>query len=308
MKSAIKIDHLCRVFGDRTVLDDINFEVSQGQIHGFLGPNGAGKSTTMKIIAGIIAPTSGSVEIQGSNVTTQLHEVKKKIGILPENPPLYADMTVQDYLNFSLELRSIKNKSNLEYALEKTHLTEVRKRLIGNLSKGFKQRVGVAQAIICKPPIIILDEPTVGLDPASILEMRSLIKSLAPDHTVVYSSHQLHEVSLTCSHITIINNGKIVTTGAMNEIEQKFDVKKKLHIETNNITDHALKFLKEKDFIKDINMTDNNLSLHISGQEDRRAEIVRLLVERNVNVYEVVSEKVDLEDIFLQLTKEEKKR
>jgi ABC-2 type transport system ATP-binding protein len=307
MKSAIKIDHLSRIFGDRTVLDDINFEVAQGQIHGFLGPNGAGKSTTMKIIAGIIAPTSGAVEIQGSNLATELHEVKKKIGILPENPPLYSDMTVQDYLNFALELRSIKNKTYLDYALEKTHLTEVRKRLIGNLSKGFKQRVGVAQAIICKPPIIILDEPTVGLDPASILEMRSLIKSLAPDHTVIYSSHQLHEVSLTCSHITIINNGKIVTSGSMNEIERKFDVKKKLHLETKKINDQVLKDLSKKDFVKDINISGNILSLHISGQEDRRAEIVRLLVEKNVDVYEVVSEKVDLEDIFLQLTKEENK-
>jgi ABC-2 type transport system ATP-binding protein len=307
MKSAIKIDHLSRVFGDRTVLDDISFEVGTGQIHGFLGPNGAGKSTTMKIIAGILSPTTGQVEVLGYDLATQLHELKKQIGILPENPPLYTDMTVEDYLKFALDLRGIKNKTYLDYALEKTQLTDVHKRLIGNLSKGFKQRVGVAQAIVCKPPIIILDEPTVGLDPASILEMRSLIKSLASDHTVIYSSHQLHEVSLTCSYITIINKGKIVSTGSLHEMEKKFDVKKKLHLEVKNLNDLVMKELKMKDFVKDIECRENILSLHLSGKEDRRNEIIRFLIQNQVDVYEVVSEKVDLEDIFLELTKEGQK-
>jgi ABC-2 type transport system ATP-binding protein len=307
MKSAIKIDHLSRVFGERAVLDDISFEVGVGQIHGFLGPNGAGKSTTMKIIAGILSPTLGKVEVLGFDLATQLHELKKQIGILPENPPLYVDMTVEDYLKFALDLRSIKKTSYLDYALEKTHLTEVRKRLIGNLSKGFKQRVGVAQAIVCQPPIIILDEPTVGLDPASILEMRSLIKGLATDHTVIYSSHQLHEVSLTCSHITIINRGKIVTTGSMHEMEQKFDVQKKLHIEVKNCNSQILNELKGMDFVRDLEFKENNLTLHLSGKQDRRSEIIRFLVEKKVDVFEVASEKVDLEDIFLELTKEGQK-
>ncbi|MFZ4714143.1 MAG: ABC transporter ATP-binding protein [Bacteriovoracaceae bacterium] len=304
MESAIKIEQLTKAFAERMVLDHISFEVKVGQVHGFLGPNGAGKSTTMKILSGILAPSSGNISILGLTLDKNLDEIKKQIGILPENPPLYSDMKVVDYLKLALDLRQIKGTTHLDYALEKTGLTDVKNRLIGNLSKGFKQRVGVAQAIVTKPKIIILDEPTVGLDPASILEMRSLIRSLAPEHTVIYSSHLLHEVALTCTHISIIHKGKIVSSGALNEIEQRFVVGKKIRFELSNIHQSLIEGIKKFSYVKEALVDGQQLFLHLTGKEERRPELLRYMLEQKVDVLEMVSEKHDLEDIFLELTKE----
>ncbi len=302
MQSAIKIDHLTKVFALRTILDDLSFEVAKGQIHGFLGPNGAGKSTTMKVLAGILAPSSGSVEIAGLNLDKDLNEIKTKIGILPENLPLYLDMTVEDYLNLALSLRGMKSTAHYQQAIEKTGLGSVQKRLIGNLSKGFKQRVGIAQAIVFKPEIIILDEPTSGLDPASILEIRHLIKELAKDHTVVYSSHLLHEVALSCSHITIIHQGKIITSGSMEEVTKRFEGAKVVRFEFSHLPQEVGQSVKQFNFVKKVEMEGNKLQLHLSSKEEKRPELLNYFLEKKLNVLEMVQERTDLEHIFLELT------
>ena len=205
----IEVNHLVKQYGDHRAVDDLSFTVQQGQIYGFLGPNGAGKSTTMNIITGCLAATSGDVRIDGHDIYKQPLEAKRAIGYLPEQPPLYPDMTPREYLDFVGELKGLKKKeraAEVDAVMEKTGLVEVRDRLIKNLSKGYKQRVGLAQAILGDPQVVILDEPTVGLDPAQIIEIRSVIKSLAHEHTVIFSSHILSEVSGICNQILINRN------------------------------------------------------------------------------------------------------
>lgn len=308
----INISHLTKVYGPRIVLDKVSLSINKGEIHGFLGPNGAGKSTTMKIISGILAPTSGEVEIDGLKLSTDLFKIKSKIGILPETPPLYLDMKVKDYLNFALELRGIKvdREKKLNFALEKTGTENIKNRLIGNLSRGFKQRVGVASAIVFNPDLIILDEPTVGLDPASIHEMRSLIKSLGKDHTIILSSHLLHEVSLSCSHISIINQGKLITTGPLKEIEKKFKTKKIIILITQKEPVDLPKKLKETGVFDHLEVTKKEegfeTKVFLSSNTDLRSQISELAVELKLGLLSIHEEEKDLEDIFLNLTGGEK--
>ena len=205
----IEVRNLVKKYGNHVAVNHLNFTVEKGKIYGFLGPNGAGKSTTMNMITGYIASTEGEVLIDGHNILEEPEVAKKKIGYLPEIPPLYQDMTVQEYLNFATELKMLpkeKRKANIEEVMSTTKTIEVKNRLIKNLSKGYKQRVGLAQALLGYPEIIILDEPTVGLDPKQIIEIRDLIKSLGQKHTVILSSHILSEVSAVCDHVLIIDN------------------------------------------------------------------------------------------------------
>ena len=208
----IKIEHLVKNYGGTTAVDDISFEIAPGEIVGFLGPNGAGKSTTMNILAGYLSSTSGRVTVDGLNVLDEPLEVKRRIGYLPEQPPLYLDMTVEEYLIFVYNLKgcTMNRTKHLEEICEVVKLTDVYKRLIRNLSKGFRQRVGIAQALIGNPPVIIFDEPTVGLDPKQIIEIRNLIRNLGKDHTVILSTHILQEVQAVCDRIIIINRGRVV--------------------------------------------------------------------------------------------------
>lgn len=208
----IKIEHLVKSYGANTAVDDISFEVARGEIVGLLGPNGAGKSTTMNILAGYLSSTAGRVTIDGLNVLDEPLEVKRRIGYLPEQPPLYLDMTVEEYLIFVYNLKgcTLNRTKHLAEICEVVKLTDVYHRLIKNLSKGFRQRVGIAQALIGNPPVIIFDEPTVGLDPKQIIEVRNLIRTLGRDHTVILSTHILQEVQAVCDRIIIINKGKIV--------------------------------------------------------------------------------------------------
>ena len=208
----IKIEHLVKSYGGNTAVDDISFEVARGEIVGLLGPNGAGKSTTMNILAGYLSSTAGRVTIDGLNVLDEPLEVKRRIGYLPEQPPLYLDMTVEEYLIFVYNLKgcTLNRTKHLQEICEVVKLTDVYHRLIKNLSKGFRQRVGIAQALIGNPPVIIFDEPTVGLDPKQIIEVRNLIRTLGRDHTVILSTHILQEVQAVCDRIIIINKGKIV--------------------------------------------------------------------------------------------------
>ena len=211
----IEITHLTKKYGRHVAVDDLSLTVEKGKIYGFLGPNGAGKSTTMNMITGYLGATSGEIKINGFDILKQPQEAKKSIGYLPELPPLYADMTVKEYMAFVAELKQIpkpERKEAVEKAMEMTGITEMKERMIRNLSKGYKQRVGMAQAILGFPEVIILDEPTVGLDPKQMIEVRELIKKLGEDHTVILSSHILSEISAVCDHIFIISKGKLVAS------------------------------------------------------------------------------------------------
>lgn len=212
----IEVKNLTKRYGTNTALNNVSFTVEEGTIVGFLGPNGAGKSTTMNIITGYLSATSGSVTVQGKNTLENPNEVKKLIGYLPELPPLYMDMTVKEYLNFMYELKGVKldRKQHIGEICRLTKIDNVYTRLIGNLSKGYKQRVGIAQALLGNPPVLILDEPTVGLDPKQIIEIRNLIKSLGRNHTIILSSHILPEVQAVCERVIVMNNGCLVADGA----------------------------------------------------------------------------------------------
>ena len=219
----IEVSGLTKKYGSRYAIEDVSFSINAGEVVGLLGPNGAGKSTTMKILTGYMSPTSGTAKICGYDVFSDPLEVKKRIGYLPENPPLYLDMTVQDYLVYAAQLKSVPSKLCISYvqeALQKTQLTEVKNRIIKNLSKGYKQRVGVAQAIVSKPEVLVLDEPTVGLDPKQVTEIRDLINSLKHQHTIIVSTHILSEVEATCSKIVIIHQGKIVAQELIENIQK----------------------------------------------------------------------------------------
>jgi ABC-2 type transport system ATP-binding protein len=220
----ITAEHLTKTYGPFTALNDVSFEIKKGEIVGFLGANGAGKTTTMRILTGFYQPTSGTAKIAGFSVTEQPDEVKKNIGYLPEIPPLYPEMTVQSYLEFVLELKKVpkpNRKPNLEWVLEKCGLADRRRSIISTLSKGYRQRVGLAQAVIHKPPVIILDEPTVGLDPLQIIEIRKLIQDFSGEHTVLLSTHILSEVTATCQRAIIINRGHIVHEQQIGDISGK---------------------------------------------------------------------------------------
>ncbi len=211
----IQVENVTKKYGQRVAVDKLNFTVNRGEILGFLGPNGAGKSTTMNIITGYISASEGSVKLDGHDILEEPHAVKEQIGYMPELPPLYVDMTVQDYLSFVCDIKGVakaRRKEGMARAMEMLKITDVRKRLIKNLSKGYKQRVGIAQALVGTPPVLILDEPTIGLDPQQIIETRNLIRDLGKEHTIILSSHILPEVQAVCSRVLIINKGKIVAS------------------------------------------------------------------------------------------------
>jgi len=220
----IEVRELVKRYGDHIAVDHLSFKVEKGQIYGFLGPNGAGKTTTMNIMTGYIGATEGEVIINGHNILDEPEEAKRSIGYLPEHPPLYTDMTPREYLGFAAELKGL-DRDEIEESVERvmalTKIDDVRNRLIKNLSKGYRQRVGLAQAILGFPEIIILDEPTVGLDPKQILEIRELIRSLSKEHTIILSSHILSEVSEVCDHVLIIHHGKLIATGTPEELEKQ---------------------------------------------------------------------------------------
>lgn len=229
----VEVKHLTKCYGDIKAVDDISFTVETGEVLGFLGPNGAGKSTTMNMITGYISSTSGTVTIDGSEILDNPKETKKKIGYLPEIPPLYVDMTVRKYLEFMFDLKKVKlpKKEHIEEVIRLVRISEQSERIIKNLSKGYRQRVGFAQALLGNPPVLILDEPTVGLDPKQIIEIRKLIKSLGKKHTVIFSSHVLSEISATCDRIIVISNGKIVADAKTEELSTAVSGEEKLSLE-----------------------------------------------------------------------------
>ena len=302
----IEATGLSKVFGRRMAIENINFKVNSGEIVGLLGPNGSGKSTTIKILTGVIPASSGTATLAGFDLFQETMEVKKNVGYLPENPPVYFDMIVEDYLKFAAKLHFVprsKLNASLDHALEKTGLREVRKRLIGNLSKGYRQRVGLAQALVHDPKIIILDEPTVGLDPVQIIEFRELIKSLRGSHTVILSSHILPEITATCDRVIVMNRGVMVAQNTLEpEVTYKMIVK--------DANESGLKSLRRVPGVHSIEVLpsppDQKLIIKMTpSQNDFRTELLHIALKEKMGVLEFTHENQGLEALYLQLTSQE---
>ena len=305
----IEVKNLVKKYGDHTAVDHLSFTVEKGQIYGFLGPNGAGKSTTMNIMTGYLGATDGEVLINGHDILKEPQAAKKSIGYLPELPPLYMDMTVMEYLKFSTELKKIKKEdreAEIEKALKLVKLADVQDRLIKNLSKGYKQRVGLAQAILGFPEIIILDEPTVGLDPKQIIEIRELIRELAKEHTVILSSHILAEIREVCDYIMIISKGKLVASDTPEHLEELMNGSDTIHIETRAEEETVREILSGLKDIEDVTYTQENeiLKAEVKTKErkDIREVIFSAFAEAKCPLLTLQKTTVSLEEVFLELT------
>lgn len=312
----IEVRNLVKKYGNHVAVNHLNFTVEKGKIYGFLGPNGAGKSTTMNMITGYIASTEGEVLIDGHNILEEPEVAKKKIGYLPEIPPLYQDMTVQEYLNFAAELKMLpkeKRKANIEGVMSTTKTIEVKNRLIKNLSKGYKQRVGLAQALLGYPEIIILDEPTVGLDPKQIIEIRDLIKSLGQKHTVILSSHILSEVSAVCDHVLIIDKGKLVASDTPENLGKLMSGANSLELTVKGQESEIRKALDMVENIEDVIYHDSliknacDFTIKLSGNQDMRENIFFALAEVKCPILKMQSSNMSLEEVFLKLTDDAEK-
>ncbi len=310
----IEVENLVKRYGSHVAVDHLSFHVGKGQIYGFLGPNGAGKSTTMNIMTGYLAATEGTVKINGFDVLKQPEEAKKSIGYLPEIPPLYVDMTVYEYLKFAAELKKIPKADRsiqIDEVMEMTMITDMKERLIKNLSKGYKQRVGLAQAILGYPEVIILDEPTVGLDPKQIIEIRDLIRKLGEKHTVILSSHILSEVSAVCDHIMIISHGKLVASDSPEGLQKLQNTKRQLTISIRGEKEPVQSVISA---IKEINTYKVESGKEKGSVEavietevgaDIREELFYALAEKKLPILEMQLTEKSLEDIFLELTQDE---
>lgn len=334
----IEVEHLSKVYGSTTAIQDLSFRVEPGEILGLLGPNGAGKTTTMRILSGYLPATSGTARVAGYEVHQDPMAVRQRIGYLPETPPLYPDMTVEGFLNFVARLKGVgpgDRPKQVTSALDRCNLLEKRHVLIRKLSKGFRQRVGIAQAIVHDPPAIILDEPTVGLDPLQIIEVRNLIKSLAGSHTVILSTHILPEVSMTCSRVAIINQGHVVTTGSLEELMVQLTGGNRYELEVAGSAAVVQQQLQQLPEIQRIEFSPAKTAPHLPNQTiareqmepaspvaesssrlklriiphsevDIAPEIAATLVNAGLRLYELRQVRASLEDVFLELTTEER--
>ncbi len=302
----IDVRNLSKNYGDRPAIQNLNFTVAKGEVVGFLGPNGAGKSTTMKIITGYMAPSSGEVQVAGFDVFADPMEVKRRIGYLPETPPVYHDMFVTDYLTFVANLKGVDKtrvKSLVAGALEKTSLGDVRNRLIGNLSKGFKQRVGLAQALVSDPEILVLDEPTVGLDPMQVAEIRQLIRQLKGQHTIILSTHILPEVQASCEKVIIINRGRIVAEDSLDGLSRRMSGgghMVTLRVRRNQ--DAVLSGLQKVAGVRRAVNSGNFIEVESDGNENAVEQIAGFVVGQGAGLLELRVQALALEDIFIKLT------
>lgn len=310
----IEINHLVKKYGSHVAVDDLSLTVEPGKIYGFLGPNGAGKSTTMNIITGYLAATSGEVKINGFDVLKQPEEAKKCVGYLPELPPLYMDMTVKEYLDFVAELKKLEKSLRAGYVKEAMKITkteEVSGRLIRNLSKGYRQRVGFAQAILGYPEILILDEPTVGLDPKQIIEIRDLIKELGKKHTIILSSHILSEISAVCDHVFIISHGKLVASDSTENLLERMTGAQEIELLVKAEEDTAETAIREVAQVERCEKTeskeDGAVQLLVTAKKDAdvREAIYHTCVEHHMPILEMKAASKSLEDVFLELTSQE---
>lgn len=307
----IQVEHLVKRYGGRTAVDDLTFTLEPGGIYGFLGPNGAGKSTTMNVMTGYIAADGGRVVIDGHDILRNPIAAKSCIGYLPEVPPLYTDMTVREFLLFAAQLKLVSKrdrKEQIEMLLEKLSLSEVSGRLIRNLSKGYRQRVGLAQALVGNPKVLILDEPMVGLDPKQIIEMRELIKSLAGEHTVILSSHILSEVSAVCDHILILSGGKLMASGSPEELQQMMQGKTAITVTVIGEKEQAEAVLAQMEEVTQYHFEageeEGSIVIHIETKEDAdiRKALSVALAGAGMPILSMSRSERSLEDIFLELT------
>ena len=312
----IEVSNLVKKYGDHTAVDHLSFQIEKGKIYGFLGPNGAGKSTTMNMITGYIASTEGKVMIDGHDILEEPEAAKKCIGYLPEMPPLYFDMTVLEYMKFAADLKKIprnQKDKQIKEVMDMVKITDMKDRLIKNLSKGYRQRVGLAQAILGYPEVIILDEPTVGLDPKQIIEIRDLIKSLKQKHTVILSSHILSEVRAVCDYVLIISHGKLVASDTPDNLERLAAGSNSLLMKVKGEKDTIRKDLETIEGVTGVEMSydsDEELwktKVFIQENVDIREKVFYAMAKANCPIYEMQVKRVSLEDVFLELTEGEKK-
>lgn len=305
----IEVTDLSKSYGPIHALQGITFSVKKGEVVGFLGPNGAGKSTTMKIITGSMAPTSGSAKVAGFDVFEDPIEVKKRIGYLPENPPVYGDMNIESYLTFVARLKGVEKnrvRSQMEKAIEKTDLGSVRRRLIQNLSKGYRQRVGIAQALVSDPEILILDEPTSGLDPRQVAEVRSLIQELKGEHTIILSTHILPEVQAMCERIIIVNRGRIVAQDSLEGLASRMAGTLDIKIRVARPGAEVESALRSVAGVSAVLKTESGYTVNVLGTGDAAIEkVAEAAVMSKSGLLELRKESADLEDIFLKLTTSE---
>jgi ABC-2 type transport system ATP-binding protein len=302
----IEVRELTKKYGDRVAVDHISFSVNRGEILGFLGQNGAGKTTTMKILTGFMAATEGTASVGGFDVFDHPLEVKKRIGYLPETPPLYPELLVSEYLSFVAELRGVarsERKAKIDKVVERCQLGEVRNRLVGHLSKGYRQRVGIAQALIHDPEVVILDEPTIGLDPKQVSEARSLIKAMKGERTVIYSTHILSEVAATCDRIIVIDRGRIVAQEKISALQAETG-STKTEIIVQKMNETIVDILKRIKGVKNVQVTSNGINRLIvesEGRDDLMAEISRAVVDQNAGLIRMAPMKLSLEEYYLDL-------
>ena len=311
----IEVNNLVKRYGDHTAVDHLSFKIEKGKIYGFLGPNGAGKSTTMNMITGYIASTEGTVRIDGHDILEEPEAAKKCIGYLPEIPPLYSEMTVEEYMKFVADLKKIpkdKKATMIEEVMDMVKISDMRNRLIKNLSKGYRQRVGLAEAIMGYPEVIILDEPTVGLDPKQIIEIRTLIKDLKKKHTVILSSHILSEVSAVCDYVLIISHGKLVASDTPENLGKLAEGSNTLEMLIKGEKSQIKQALESIEGVNSVTIEkdekQNLWSAKVSTEEnnDIREKAFYKMSDINSPIYEMKSKKVSLEEIFLELTASEK--
>jgi ABC-2 type transport system ATP-binding protein len=310
----IEVEHLSKIFNGRKAVDDVSFNVGKGEVLGFLGPNGAGKTTTMRILTCYMPATEGTARIAGFDVFEESLEVRKRIGYLPENPPIYPEMTVESYLGFVAKIKgtpSNQRKSQIAKVMEECSLGDVRKRIVGKLSKGYKQRVGLAQSLLNEPQVLILDEPTIGLDPKQIHEVRSLIKSLASTRTVILSTHILPEVSMTCNRVVIINKGKVVAMDTPEGLAAQMKGAERIAITVDGPPEAIQEKIQSIDGVLSIQATGENpgkppsFSVECRLNSDLRPELAKTIVSQGWGLFEMRGVSMSLEDVFINLTTQE---
>jgi len=307
----IQIEGLTRYYGEKRAISDVTFNVKSGEILGMLGPNGAGKTTTMRILTCYMPPTSGHATVGGFDIFKQSMDVRRITGYLPENPPLYMEFSVSDYLKFVARIKGVPKASiakEIASVIEKTNLGDVQNRIIGKLSKGYKQRVGLAQSLLNNPSIVILDEPTVGLDPKQIIEIRQLIRGLAGEHTVILSSHILPEIEQTCERVVIINDGRVVAQDTPENLKKRLSGGEQVHMLLEADEEQTRKVLEKITGIDELTFNaDGNgqLSVQVKSTADIRKDLARAIVKNDLGLLELSADKFSLEDIFLKLTTNE---
>jgi ABC-2 type transport system ATP-binding protein len=300
----IEVEHLTKKYGDLLAVQDLSFKVKKGQIWGLLGPNAAGKTTTMRILTGYLPATDGIASVAGHDVFEQPNDVKKIMGYLPENVPLYPEMTVLSFLNFVAEIKQIpssQRKEAVERVLKKSSLEPVQKRLIKNISRGFKQRVGIAQALIHDPQVLILDEPTIGLDPAQIIEIRQLIRSLKGERTIILSTHILAEVTQTCDGVVIINEGKLMASGSLSELTASFKEKEGVFLRLRRGDKEKEEFFRNFPGVKKVVTEDDGYNIEWTKDKNYQDELTKAIVEKGWSIVELRPLAMNIEDLYLRV-------